>query len=303
MGKLLFILATVLLCYDCNAAQVMPTTEIGRVTVQVPLLVNGKPVVSKDMDQHEVASVVEVKPGKVMTEQVVVPPTAKVPLAKVRNMRAIVPTANHGMPNPGIPTPGMPNPGVPTPGMPNPGIETRGMPNPGILIPGMPNPGVPLTGMPNLGIETRGMPNPGIPLPGMPNPGMPIPGMPNPGMPSPDHSSASSEVHPVVAPAETTTSSTNRMASKNCHQLLLASVTTPLPTPPTPVEKCDELCTKLELNPICAYNGNCIHEFPNQCVMNAFNCKHRDVAFSAVDEDICQMGVCAHRCRADDLNM
>ncbi|XP_030241323.1 uncharacterized protein LOC108652095 [Drosophila navojoa] len=295
MGKLLLVLATVLLCSAFVTAQVKPNEEIGRVTVQVPLLSNGKPVMSQDKELVEVARVVEVKPGKLTPEEVVVP------LVKVRNMRAIRDTENPSKPNPGIPNPGMPNPGIPNRGMPNPGIETPGMPNPGIPNPGMPNPGIPNPGMPNPGIPNRGMPNPGIETPGMPNPGIPNPGMPNPGIPL---QPASSDVQPaVVAPANTTTAPGPIMikGAKSCHQLLLASSA---PAKPLPVqENCDQLCTKFELMPICAYNGICIHEFPNQCVMDTFNCKHRDLEFRAVDEDICMMDLCARRCKEQDLKM
>ncbi|EDW19119.2 uncharacterized protein Dmoj_GI11699 [Drosophila mojavensis] len=311
----IFYLFLVLLCSAFVTAQVKPNEEIGRVTVQVPLLSNGKPVMSQDNELVEVARVVEVKPGKLTAEEVVVP------LVKVRNMRAIRDTENPGVPNPGIPNPGMPNPGIPNrgmpnpgienpgmpnpgipnPGMPNPGIPNRGVPNPGIPNPGMPNPGIPNPGMPNPGIPNRGMPNPGIPNPGMPNPGIPNPGMPNPGIPV---QTASSEVQPtVVAPANTTTEPGPIMikGAKSCHQLLLASSA---PAKPLPVqESCDQLCTKFELMPICAYNGVCIHEFPNQCVMDTFNCKHRDLAFRAVDEDICMMDLCARRCKEQDLKI
>ncbi|XP_030568699.1 uncharacterized protein LOC115768291 [Drosophila novamexicana] len=278
MGKvLLLVLATVLLSSAFVTAQVKPSTEIGRVTVQVPLLSNGKPVMTQDKDKDlvEVAHVVELKPGKVVGEEVLVPPTVKMPPAKVRNMRAIVETVNPGVPNHNIP-----NPGVPHHGIPNPGVESHGLPNPGVSKPGVPNVGVP-------------------------NPGITQPGNPNSGTQSP-----TSEVQPVVvAPPSTTHTpdvSTKHMPSKNCHQLLLAGTTGPsvaLPVPPTPVESCDKLCTKFELNPICAHNGICIHEFPNQCIMDTFNCKHRDLSFRAVDEDICRMGLCARRCKEEDLKM
>ncbi|KAM8708507.1 hypothetical protein ACLKA7_015482 [Drosophila subpalustris] len=313
MFKLNLVLATVLLCSVFATAQVMPNSEIGRVTVQVPLLSNGKPVMTKDkVDQVEVARVVEIKPGKVVSEEVVVPPVVMKPVPKVRNMRAIVETVpNRGMPNPGVPNPGMPNPGVPNRGMPNPGMSSPGMPNPG-----MPNPGVPNHGMPNPGMRNPGMPNPGVPNPGMPNPGVPNRGMPNPGMPNPGMPNpgvphvAASEVQPVVALPPSTTRSPvemrQTMPSRNCHQLLLADMAaTPMPMlmPPSSVENCNQLCTKFELIPICAYNGVCLHEFPNQCVMDTFNCKHRDLAFRAVDEEVCRLGLCVRRCKAEDLNM
>ncbi|EDW70735.2 uncharacterized protein [Drosophila virilis] len=268
MGKvLLLVLATVLLSSVFVTAQVKPSTEIGRVTVQVPLLSNGKPVMTqdKDKDRVEVAHVVELKPGKVVGEEVLVPPTVKVPQAKVRNMRAIVETVNPGVPNHNIPNSGVPNHGIPKPG-----VENHSLPNPSVS---------------NVGITQPGNPHSGTQSP-------------------------ASEVQPVVVPPPSTTHtpdvSTTRMPSKNCHQLLLAGTTGPsigLPVPPTPVESCDRLCTKFELNPICAHNGICIHEFPNQCIMDTFNCKHRDLSFRAVDEDICRMGLCARRCKEEDLKM
>lgn len=248
-----------LLCSVLVTAQVKPNTEIGRVTVQVPLLSNGKPVMSQDKELVEIAHVVEVKPGKVRPEEVVVP------LVKVRNMRAI-----RDGENPGKPNHGKPNPGIPMPGMPNPGIPNAGIPNSGI-----PNAGIPNAGTPNLGIPVQ---------------------------------TATSEVQPVVVAPPSTTSSPGPIlikGAKSCQQLLLASSApvTPLPMPPTPIESCDMLCTKFELMPICAYNGVCIHEFPNQCVMDTFNCKHRDLAFRAVDEDICMKNICSRRCKEEDLKM
>ncbi|XP_060655236.1 uncharacterized protein LOC132790639 [Drosophila nasuta] len=315
MFKLSFVLATVLLCSVIVTAQVKPNSEIGRVTVQVPLLVNGKPVITQDkVDdvKEEVARVVEVKPGKVSTtEQVVVPPTVSKPVAKVRKMRAIVETVNPGVPNPGKPNPGipnrgLPNPGVPNPGMPNPGVPNPGMPNPGIPNRGLPNPGMPNPGMPNPGVPNPGMPNPGIPNRGLPNPGVPNPGKPNPGVPY----VAASEVEPVVVQAPVTTMTPIEMpktvATRNCFQLLLGDMTTtphPMPMPPTEAENCDAVCTKFELLPICATNGVCIHEFPNQCIMDSFNCKHRDSTFREVDEQVCRRGLCARRCTPEDINM
>ncbi|KAH8372102.1 hypothetical protein KR093_010095, partial [Drosophila rubida] len=269
-------LCAVLLCGVFAAAQVKPNAEIGRVTVQVPLLSHGKPVITpnKVVEVEEVARVVEVKPGKVgVSEEVVVPPTVAMSVPKVRNMRAVVDTAK---PNPGMPNPGMPNPGMPNPGMPN---------------PGMPN---------------RGMLNSGVPNPGKPNPGMPNPGKPNTGVPH----GAASEIKPVVVMAPFTTASPVEMPktvpTRNCFQLLLGDMTTtpsPLSTPPTSPENCEQLCTKFELLPICAHNGVCIHEFPNQCIMDTFNCRHRDLAFRAVDEDVCRLGLCARRCTPEDINM
>ncbi|KAH8405018.1 hypothetical protein KR222_004365, partial [Zaprionus bogoriensis] len=314
----------VLLC--TVTAQVEPSPEIGRITVQVPLLTNGKPVVTKDEELLEVARVVEINTGKGTSEEVVVP------TVKVRNTRAIVESVNKGMPNPGmpnrgIPNPGMPNPGIPNPGMPNRGIPNPGMPNRGIPNPGMPNRGIPNPGLPNRGIPNPGMPNPGIPNPGMPNRGIPNPGMPNPGIPNPGMPNrgipnpgmpnrgipnpAASELQPVAAlPPSTTTAPVElpkSSSSKNCHQLLLGGIGLTVPPTIKPIppqfEGCDQLCTKFELNPICAYNGICIHEFPNQCVMDTFNCKHRGVSFQAVDEDVCSSHLCARRCREDELEI
>ncbi|XP_033161044.1 uncharacterized protein LOC117141623 isoform X2 [Drosophila mauritiana] len=71
-------LAAVLLCFVFTTAQVVPNAEIGRITIQVPLLSNGKPVILTNQEREEVATVEEIKPGKVhVVQEVVVPPTVK----------------------------------------------------------------------------------------------------------------------------------------------------------------------------------------------------------------------------------
>ncbi|KAH8363958.1 hypothetical protein KR084_000898, partial [Drosophila pseudotakahashii] len=344
---------SVLLCFVFTTAQVVPNSEIGRITIQLPLLSNGKPVIVANQDRKEVATVEEIKPGKVhVVQEVVVPPTVKSD-NKVRMTRSVsnsgyynhgitnrgipidgIPNPgipNHGIPNPGIPNHGIPNRGIPNDGIPNPGIPNHGIPNPGIPnegipnrgipndgipnpgIPnhGIPNPGIPNHGIPNRGIPNDGIPNPGIPNHGIPNPGIPNHGIPNPGIPNPD----ASELMPVVVmpPSQTTDSPASPLAPKrvptrNCFHLLMGGMTTQSPgnmmtmTPPT-MENCDELCTKLEYMPICAHNGICVHEFANQCVMDTFNCRHRDLSFRAVDEDVCRLGVCMRRCKEDELKL
>lgn len=289
MFKPQYHLAAVLLCFVFTTAQVVPNAEIGRITIQVPLLSNGKPVILTNQEREEVATVQEIKPGKVhVVQEVVVPPTVKSD-NKVRVTRSVSDSGipNHGIPNPGIPNHGIPNRGIPNDGIPNPGIPNHGIPNPGI---------------PNHGIPNRGIPNDGIPNPGIPNHGIP-----NPGIPNPD----ASELKPVVVmPSSRTTSAPastsmpKRVPTRNCFHLLMGGTTTTSPvdmmTPPS-MENCDELCTKFEYSPICAHNGICIHEFANQCVMNTFNCKHRDLSFRAVDEDVCRLGVCMRRCKEEEL--
>ncbi|XP_065360725.1 uncharacterized protein LOC135954475 [Calliphora vicina] len=55
------------------------------------------------------------------------------------------------------------------------------------------------------------------------------------------------------------------------------------------IDPCDLLCTKFEFEPICATNGLCLHEFPNQCILETFNCKHKSGKFTATKDDRCQM--------------
>ncbi|XP_002030473.2 ribosome-binding protein 1 [Drosophila sechellia] len=302
-------LAAVLLCFVFTTAQVVPNAEIGRITIQVPLLSNGKPVILTNQEREEVATVEEIKPGKVhVVQEVVVPPTVKSD-NKVRVTRSVSDSGipNHGIPNPGIPNHGIPNRGIPNDGIPNPGIPNHGIPNPGIPNHGIPNRGIPNDGIPNPGIPNHGIPNPGIPNHGIPNPGIPNHGIPNAGIPIPD---ASEHKPVVVMPSSRTTSAPastsmpKRVPTRNCFHLLMGGITTTSPvdmmTPPS-TENCDELCTKFEYSPICAFNGICIHEFANQCVMNTFNCKHRDLSFRAVDEDVCRLGVCMRRCKAEEL--
>jgi len=160
----------VLLCFVFATGQVVPNSEIGSITIQVPLLSNGKPVIVANQDREEVATVEEIKPGKVhVVQEVVVPPTVKSD-NKVRAARSVSNSGqynnaipNRGIPNDGIPNPGIPNHGIPNPGIPNHGIVKRGIPNDGIPNPGIPNHGIPNPGIPNHGIPNRGIPNDGIP--------------------------------------------------------------------------------------------------------------------------------------------
>ncbi|XP_017039514.2 RNA-binding protein 12 [Drosophila ficusphila] len=187
MFKSYYPLAAVLLCFVFATAQVVPNSEIGRITVQVPLLSNGKPVILTSQDKEEVASVQEIKPGKVhVVQEVVVPPTVKEEnrVRTARSIRNAGEVNNPGIPNHGIPNPGIPNHGIPNPGIPNHGIPNRGIPNDGIPNPGIPNHGIPNPGIPNHGIPNRGIPNDGIPNPGIPNHGIPNPGIPNHGIPN-----------------------------------------------------------------------------------------------------------------------
>ncbi|KAM7357091.1 uncharacterized protein ACRADG_002585 [Cochliomyia hominivorax] len=66
-------------------------------------------------------------------------------------------------------------------------------------------------------------------------------------------------------------------------------VITPVDSPKTTIDPCDLLCTKFEFDPICATNGLCLHEFPNQCILETYNCKHKQKTFSATKDDRCQM--------------
>ncbi|XP_030387670.1 uncharacterized protein LOC115634216 [Scaptodrosophila lebanonensis] len=222
-------------------------------------------LISKNVDNSRVA---ENKQDKIVETVAQVPSTKDAWLS--RDRRAIMETTNKGIPNHGIPNPGIPN---------------RGLPSPGI-----PNEGIPNAGIPNHGISNYGISNPGIPH--------------NTG------SRAASEVMPVaVLPPTTIPTPTivpKRGPSKTCHQLLLAYMTTtPLPImmESKPSENCDILCTKHDFVPICAHNGICTHEFANQCVLDTYNCKNRDLAFRVVDEDVCRLGLCARRCNDDDLKV
>lgn len=60
-------------------------------------------------------------------------------------------------------------------------------------------------------------------------------------------------------------------------------------TSPVTINPCDLLCTKFEFDPVCATNGLCLHEFPNQCILDTYNCKHSSMKFSATKDDRCQM--------------
>ena len=63
---------------------------------------------------------------------------------------------------------------------------------------------------------------------------------------------------------------------------------------------CDLLCTKFEFEPICASNGLCLHEFPNQCILETYNCKHSAQKFTATKNDRCQMPGLA-KCNENDM--
>lgn len=66
-------------------------------------------------------------------------------------------------------------------------------------------------------------------------------------------------------------------------------VITKVDSPMSTIDPCDLLCTKFEFDPICASNGVCLHEFPNQCILDTYNCKHAKHKFSATKDDRCQM--------------
>ncbi|XP_054734680.1 uncharacterized protein LOC129242143 [Anastrepha obliqua] len=65
---------------------------------------------------------------------------------------------------------------------------------------------------------------------------------------------------------------------------------------------CDIECTKFDLNPVCAFNGECYHEFANQCVMDTFLCKRPDLGFKATPGERCTMHW-LKRCNAEQLKM
>ena len=66
------------------------------------------------------------------------------------------------------------------------------------------------------------------------------------------------------------------------------------------MDPCDLLCTKFEFEPICATNGLCMHEFPNQCILETYNCKHSSQKFTATKNDRCQMPGLA-KCNENDM--
>ncbi|XP_073837532.1 uncharacterized protein [Musca autumnalis] len=66
------------------------------------------------------------------------------------------------------------------------------------------------------------------------------------------------------------------------------------------IDPCDLICTKFELEPVCATNGICIHEFPNQCLMDTYNCKHPKEKFKATRYERCQM-YWLEKCQDGDL--
>ncbi|XP_067647978.1 uncharacterized protein [Eurosta solidaginis] len=63
----------------------------------------------------------------------------------------------------------------------------------------------------------------------------------------------------------------------------------------TTQKNCDIECTKLQYNPVCAFNGECYHEFPNQCVMDTFVCKRPDLGFKLTPREQCEENW-LHRC-------
>lgn len=66
------------------------------------------------------------------------------------------------------------------------------------------------------------------------------------------------------------------------------------------MDPCDLLCTKFEFDPVCATNGVCMHDFPNQCILETFNCRHPTQKFTATKNDRCQMpGVV--KCNENDM--
>ncbi|XP_011178982.1 uncharacterized protein LOC105209973 [Zeugodacus cucurbitae] len=65
---------------------------------------------------------------------------------------------------------------------------------------------------------------------------------------------------------------------------------------------CDIQCTKFDLNPVCAFNGECYHEFANQCAMETFICKRPDLGFTATPRERCVMHW-LKRCTSQDLKI
>uniref|UniRef100_A0A1I8PJF5 Kazal-like domain-containing protein n=1 Tax=Stomoxys calcitrans TaxID=35570 RepID=A0A1I8PJF5_STOCA len=55
------------------------------------------------------------------------------------------------------------------------------------------------------------------------------------------------------------------------------------------MDPCDLLCTKFEIDPVCATNGLCLHEFPNQCMLETYNCRHPKNKFVATRDQRCLM--------------
>ncbi|XP_014088429.2 uncharacterized protein [Bactrocera oleae] len=72
--------------------------------------------------------------------------------------------------------------------------------------------------------------------------------------------------------------------------------------PETTEVNCDIQCTKLDLNPVCAFNGECYHEFANQCAMETFICKRPDLGFKATPRERCVMHW-LKRCNSQELKI
>ncbi|XP_050337550.1 uncharacterized protein LOC126763784 [Bactrocera neohumeralis] len=70
----------------------------------------------------------------------------------------------------------------------------------------------------------------------------------------------------------------------------------------TTAVNCDIQCTKLDLNPVCAFNGECYHEFANQCAMETFICQRPDLGFTATPRERCVMHW-LKRCSSQDLKI
>ncbi|XP_075161689.1 uncharacterized protein LOC142234443 [Haematobia irritans] len=57
----------------------------------------------------------------------------------------------------------------------------------------------------------------------------------------------------------------------------------------TNIDRCDLLCTKFEIDPVCATNGICMHEFPNKCMLETYNCRHPKNKFVVTRDHRCPM--------------
>ncbi|XP_017474016.1 PREDICTED: uncharacterized protein PB18E9.04c-like isoform X2 [Rhagoletis zephyria] len=68
----------------------------------------------------------------------------------------------------------------------------------------------------------------------------------------------------------------------------------------TQANNCDIGCTKFDFNPVCAFNGECYHQFPNQCIMDTFVCKRPDLGFKSTPRQRCAMHW-LKRCKAEEL--
>ncbi|XP_004522429.1 probable serine/threonine-protein kinase kinX [Ceratitis capitata] len=68
----------------------------------------------------------------------------------------------------------------------------------------------------------------------------------------------------------------------------------------TTTVNCDIECTKFDLNPVCAFNGECYHEFPNQCAMDTFVCQRPELGFTSTPRERCVMHWLT-RCTSQDF--